>query len=158
MLLLSGFAVAALLLAVVGVYGLVSQSVTGTDRGNRPAYGARRVAWLRAVWLVFRDGMRLSASRHRAGALGAVAMARMMRSLLFQVPALDRLAFTAGRPGAGRVRRPGLLPSGPPRHPRGPVDRPAPRLLSGYRPHASTIRSEAVKKTSGQPINADERG
>jgi len=92
MLLLTGFAVAALLLAGVGIYGTVSQSVVHRTQeiGLRMALGASPGA---ALWLVFEQGVRLTAEGIAAGTIVAVALTRMMRNLLFEVRPLEPIAF-----------------------------------------------------------------
>jgi putative ABC transport system permease protein len=94
MWLLTGFAVAALLLAGVGVYGTVAQAVTQRTQeiGVRLALGAPPAAALR---LVFRDGMRLAVAGIAAGAVAAAGTTQFMRTLLFEVQPLDPLAFGA---------------------------------------------------------------
>jgi len=94
MLLLTGFAVAALLLAGVGIYGTVSQSVVHRTQeiGLRMALGASPGVTL---WLVFEQGVRLTAAGIVAGSIVAVALTRTMRNLLFEVRPLDPIAFLA---------------------------------------------------------------
>jgi putative ABC transport system permease protein len=92
MLLLTGFAVAALLLAGVGIYGTVSQSVAQRTQeiGLRMALGASPGG---ALWLVFEQGVRLTAAGIMSGSLVAAGMTRLMRKLLFEVQPLDPVAF-----------------------------------------------------------------
>jgi len=94
MLLLSGYALAALLLAGVGIYGTVSQSVMQRTReiGLRMALGASPRNVLR---MVFRAGLRLLAVGIGIGSLAALALTGLMRSMLFEVRPLDPLAFAA---------------------------------------------------------------
>ena len=92
MLLLSGFAAAALLLAAVGVYGTVAQTVaqrTG-EIGLRMALGASPAA---ALYLVFRDGLRLTLAGMAIGGVAAALLTRLMRNLLFEIRPLDVPAF-----------------------------------------------------------------
>jgi putative ABC transport system permease protein len=88
MLLLTGFAGAALLLALVGIYGTVAQSVVQRSQeiGLRMALGATPGAALR---LVLSEGSRLIAAGIGAGALASLALTRLMRSMLFEVHPLD---------------------------------------------------------------------
>jgi predicted permease len=88
MLLLTGFAGAALLLALVGIYGTVAQSVVQRSQeiGLRMALGATPSAALR---LVLSEGSRLIAAGIGAGALASLALTRLMRSMLFEVHPLD---------------------------------------------------------------------
>jgi putative ABC transport system permease protein len=94
MLLLSGFAVAALLLAAVGIYGTVSQSVAQRtpEIGLRMALGASPAA---ALGLVFRQGLQLAVAGIAIGAAAAAGLTRVMGNLLFEVRPLDPVAFGA---------------------------------------------------------------
>jgi predicted permease len=92
MSLLTGFALAAMLLACVGVYGTVSQSVAQRTQeiGLRMALGSSPEE---AMALVFRDGMKLAALGIALGTVGAAGLSHLMRKLLFEVKPLDPLAF-----------------------------------------------------------------
>jgi predicted permease len=92
MWLLAGFAVAALLLAGVGIYGTVSQALTHRTQeiGLRMALGASPGE---ALALVFGQGMRLMLVGVLAGAVAAAGLAQLMRNLLFEVQPLDPMAF-----------------------------------------------------------------
>jgi len=94
MLLLTGFATAALLLAGVGIYGTVSQAVTQRTQeiGLRMALGASPGAALR---MVFRHGSVLTGAGIAAGSLAAAGLTRLMSKLLFEVRPLDPLSFAA---------------------------------------------------------------
>jgi putative ABC transport system permease protein len=94
MLLLAGFALAALLLAGVGIYGTVSQAVAQRTQeiGVRMALGASRGAVLR---LVFGEGLRMMAAGLAAGGAAAAGLAWLMRGMLFEVRPLDLPAFAA---------------------------------------------------------------
>ncbi len=86
--LLGGFAVLALLLAVVGVYGVIAYAVGQRLRefGIRMALGARRRD---IVALVITRGGRLLALGAGLGLLGAVVSVRVLRTLLHGVRPLD---------------------------------------------------------------------
>ena len=93
-IMLGAFAVFALVLAAVGIYGVMSYLVMqGThDIGVRIALGAQRNSILQ---MVVRQGMQLAGIGIAAGLLGAAAVTRVMTALLFGVSATDALTFSA---------------------------------------------------------------
>jgi putative ABC transport system permease protein len=93
MLLWSAFALVALLLAALGLYGVLSYFVTQhtAEIGVRMALGAQPRDVLRLV--LWQQGLRLVACGVAAGWVGALVLTRLMRSLVFGVGAVDPLTF-----------------------------------------------------------------
>jgi predicted permease len=91
---LGGFALAALVLASVGIYGVVAYGVVQRTRelGIRMALGAGGGALLR---MVIRQGMVPVVAGVTLGLAGALAGGRVLRSLLFGVGAADPVTFVA---------------------------------------------------------------
>lgn len=94
-LLIGAFALLALLLSGVGIYGVVSYLVSQRYReiGIRMALGASARNVLSMILL---QGTRMAALGIAVGLLGSLALTRLMASLLFQVGALDVTTFAAG--------------------------------------------------------------
>ncbi len=92
--LLCTFAVAALLLALVGIYGVMAYAVMQRtpEIGIRMALGARR---LEVVRMVLQQGMRVVVVGVAAGLVGALALTRVMSSLLYDVQPTDLPTFAA---------------------------------------------------------------
>ena len=88
------FSSTALVLAAVGLYGVISYSVTRrtTEFGIRMAMGAKAAD---VLGLVLSQGLKLAAAGVVAGAIGALALTRLIRSLLFGVSSFDPLTFAA---------------------------------------------------------------
>ena len=93
-LLLSIFAVLAVVLAVVGIYGVIAYTVQQRTReiGIRIALGASRE---RVVAMVVRRGLILALAGIAFGSAGAYAVSRVLQSLLFGVGARDPFTFLA---------------------------------------------------------------
>jgi putative ABC transport system permease protein len=88
LILFEAFGLVALVLAAVGIYGVLSGSVTERTReiGVRAALGASRRDLLT---LILRDGMRLTAFGIAIGLFGALAASQALATLLFGVSRLD---------------------------------------------------------------------
>jgi putative ABC transport system permease protein len=94
MLLLGGFAVVALILAVVGTYGVLAYQITERTRefGVRMALGAKAADILR---MVIRQGMMPAVAGVLIGLGGATLLSRLLASLLFETEPLDPGTFAA---------------------------------------------------------------
>ncbi|HXT74768.1 MAG TPA: ABC transporter permease [Candidatus Eisenbacteria bacterium] len=92
MLLLGVFAGVALVMAAVGMYGVMSYSISRRTHeiGIRVSLGASRSGIL---VLVLRQGLLLALAGSAVGIVGALLLARLMSKLLFGVPPTDPLTF-----------------------------------------------------------------
>jgi predicted permease len=90
--LLGSFAGVALLLAIIGIYGVITYSVARRTQevGIRRALGAQQADILR---LVLGQGLALALTGIAIGIAGAFALTRVMRGLLFHVTATDPATF-----------------------------------------------------------------
>lgn len=94
LILFASFAVVALLLATVGIYGVMAFSVTQRSReiALRMALGATRGG---VIAMVVKEGVALAGAGLALGLIGAYFVGRGMQSILFGVSAIDYSAFGA---------------------------------------------------------------
>jgi predicted permease len=94
MVLVGSFGIFAVLLAAVGIYGVISYSVTQRTReiGIRVALGAQRAD---VFGMTVRQGLRLSGLGILIGIAAALGMARFLSSFLYGVTAMDPLTFVS---------------------------------------------------------------
>jgi putative ABC transport system permease protein len=92
MRLLGFFAAAALFLAALGLYGVISYSVAQRTReiGIRMALGAERST---VLGMVLGQGLRLAGMGAVVGLAASVAVSRLLRNQLFEAGAFDPLVF-----------------------------------------------------------------
>jgi putative ABC transport system permease protein len=92
--LLGAFAAIAIVLAGVGIYGVIAYSVTQRTReiGIRMALGAQRQQML---GMILRQSLTMAAIGIVLGLLGAIAATRLLRALLFGVGPTDVLTYAA---------------------------------------------------------------
>jgi putative ABC transport system permease protein len=93
-MLLGVFAGVAMLIAAIGIYGVLAYSVNQRTReiGVRLALGAPRAAVLQ---LVVREGMTVGAAGVAVGLIGALALSRALASLVFDVAIRDPLTYVS---------------------------------------------------------------
>jgi macrolide transport system ATP-binding/permease protein len=96
--LLGAFGLLALVLAAVGLYGVVAYTVAQRTReiGIRIAMGAQRAD---VLWMVLWRGLRLTALGIAIGTLLSAASTRMLGSLLYGMSPLDPVSFTVAALG-----------------------------------------------------------
>ncbi|HEY7545508.1 MAG TPA: FtsX-like permease family protein, partial [Blastocatellia bacterium] len=97
MFLLGGFAIVALLLAAIGIYGVMAYSVSRRTQeiGVRMALGANSNEVLR---MIAAQGLKLSLTGAALGLAGAMALTRAMSGLLYGVEATDPVTYAAIAP------------------------------------------------------------
>ncbi len=94
-ILLSLFAIAGLVLAVVGIYGVVSFVVAqrSQELAVRIALGASHA---NVLWLVLKQGLQMATIGAAIGLVGACATQRLTSSLLFGISPVDPATFAGG--------------------------------------------------------------
>jgi putative ABC transport system permease protein len=94
MWLLTVFALAALLLAALGIYGVMAYAVARRTReiGIRMALGAQ---WVNVLGMIMGQGMKLVAAGLALGLAASLALTRLMTSLLYDVKPTDPLTYAA---------------------------------------------------------------
>ena len=94
MLVVGSFALLALVLSIIGIYGVISYGVVQRTQelGVRVALGAQRRD---IALLILRDGALLAAGGILVGSVAALWLTRFLRSLLFGIQATDPLTYAA---------------------------------------------------------------
>jgi predicted permease len=94
MLLLAAFAAFAVVLASIGLYGVLAYGVRQRvqEIGIRIALGARRAD---VLWMILGQGLRLTVVGLAVGTAGALAVTRLLSELLFGVPPSDPITFVS---------------------------------------------------------------
>jgi putative ABC transport system permease protein len=92
--LLTAFSLTALLLAAIGIYGVLSQAIGERTQeiGIRVAVGASA---LQVLFMVLRQGGALAAGGIMIGLAGAIALTRLLSEMLYRVTPLDPASFIA---------------------------------------------------------------
>ena len=162
MLLLTIFAVTALLLAAVGIYGVIAYSVTERTQeiGIRMALGAQRGDVLR---MIVRQALVLTAAGIIVGGAGALLLTRLMEGLLFQRHARRSGDVCRGErhPGARCLVR--KLHPRPPGHAGGPGDcatsrvEPKKAVASGQHRQHGTDPAGQTLLTQHATVTAEDR-
>jgi ABC-type antimicrobial peptide transport system permease subunit len=148
--LLAIFAGVALVLAMAGVYGLVSFTVSQrtSELGLRMALGAQP---LEIVRLTLLGGLRLTAAGVVLGWVASLALARVVSSMLFSTGARDSAGLSrraGGAPRRRRARKRGPRHSGRPRR---SSHRPARRIVGVVR-HFGVVQAFRPASTRGLKV------
>ncbi len=91
---LTSFSTMSLLLAALGLYGLIAYSIRQRTReiGIRFAIGARK---LQVLWLVVRDVLKLCLTGMVIGVFGAIFLTQLLQSLLYEISPADPVTYLA---------------------------------------------------------------
>ncbi len=110
---ITAFAIAAVLLAVLGIYSVIAFSVASRvqEMAIRMALGSQRLGIMR---LVLTSGAKLACVGCAIGVLGAMAASSLMSSFLFDVSPSDPLGADAGGGRRASSSRSPLLAASPP--------------------------------------------
>src|SRR4029453_10383360 len=149
--LLGMFAAVAMILAAIGIYGVLSYVVAHRTReiGVRMALGAQ---WFQVVALVLRQTAALTVAGVAAGLVGAAALSRYLEGLLFGLTPLDLPTFLAVSViFAGVATLASYLPAGPARHTRRSVGGFALRVVSGFSRPVSARLPAFARNASARP-------
>ena len=147
MLLLTIFAGLALVLAAIGIYGLMSYSVEQRlqELGIRMALGAGGGQMLK---LVVGQGMKLTGIGAVVGLAAAFGLTRVLAGLLFGVKSTDPLTYAAVTSDSVRRGAAGVFDSRTPRVKDRPDHRPALRITA-WRTHSCVPRSHSCERSGG---------
>jgi putative ABC transport system permease protein len=96
------FAISGVLLAVIGLYGLVSYGVAQRRReiGVRIAFGATQA---QVIFLIVTDGLRFTIVGVIAGLILSLGAGRLVRVLVFDVPAVDPIVYAIACAAFGTI-------------------------------------------------------
>ena len=141
------FALVALVLAAVGIYGVIAYMVTQRTQeiGIRMALGAQRGRVLR---MIVAEAMMMTAAGAAVGTAAALLLARLIEDLLFEVPAHDPLTLGVVTVGPDGCRAGGRLPARPAGRRDGSIGGAAARMNRWLPPSGGRLRDAIHRSTS----------